>query len=282
MSDAVIRALTKFFRLDVPLDVEVDETADWSTELTTFPQTNLYFLTRTSAELLHDVFVRAYMSIVQTQRAIFRLSTKAVNPADYISPFPLLHTTESLRDIGTHRLTREQIHHHVGTHAHGDPRRSALYARYAHVRAHAGIALARAIDMVCAADDYLVTTQGLGAAIIAPSTVLGAGLGVIVVGGTSRNLVMRYLGPLRAVAKADEDNVYRLEVSDEHYIDGSVVCSRGNMVNTSPCKQEHSAIFECRGIQGFVRTTRYLRSVEIFADYEMEPQEQGRVPVWST
>lgn len=128
---------------------------------------------------------------------------------------------DSLLEVGLLSATREQVAGRVADDARGDPQLSPLLTRYAAVRQTAGIAQLMAIDLVCSVDEYQCR-EGRCTAIIGPPTIPGAGLGVVVgkkscweevvLGRSTRNQNVPYLGPVRTDAEANWRNAYRLEI----------------------------------------------------------------------
>lgn len=279
MAEAVLLALTNFFTFEEDHAAEEKHCATWLGELKQFPDTNLYFLTRTSPDLLEDIFIRSKLSQRQRWVALLRLSAKKVDPARYRSPQGVTQDVESLREVGLLSLTREQVGGRVAADARGDPQLSPLYTRYAAVRQTAGVAQLMAISLVCAVDEYL-RREGRFTTIVGPSTIPRAGLGVIVLGRSVRNQSFPYMGALRDETELDWHNAYRMDIGGGRYIDGSVVCTRGTMANSSLGTGCNST-FEALGGQCVVRTQRHLASEEVLVDYDVLTADAGRLPAWS-
>ncbi len=156
---------------------------------------------------------------------------------------------------------------------------SPLWKAYKDVYVRAGGSLRRTIELICAADTVTPVIRGTrsGTLIMAPSTVVGGGCGVVAV-GRAEQLDHEYLGPIvsAAVVRASSRKYY-VSLDDERSLDGSRVFSFATYMNSPPAgaKKEHICQFQTEPTEGkvYAHMGGPVTSAEVWSDYGMSLAE---------
>lgn len=216
-----------------------------------YPRANAFWLCRRHPWLLHDLLWAGGLRSLSLEAKVNVLTDLAadqpprslygVNPAEEsLPPVPVV----DLEEYGTYELTCEQLEVGLTSTDYGVDDAGELRAHFSQVYASFGYWGRSAVDVLCRAAVKLSSLKwGLYA--VGPSTIPGAGLGLIAVGTPGRDY-FHYDGLIKKNADVDQDGMYNVFHHSGTTIDGSHVFSLAASANGAESKATADGVFRVK------------------------------------